>query len=739
MRDRPSEERLGRYRLLRRLGRGGMATVYHAVQEGPLDFENEVAIKLVHPELVEDHPQLLRGLVDEARIAARIRHPNVVRILDLVQEGDLFYMVMDYVDGVSMRRVLDVARETGRRTSIGPVLEVLAAAARGVDAAHQLTLPDGSPGGLVHRDMKPGNILVSHDGHVKVSDFGIAMFGDRLSESTQAGQMKGTPAYMSPEQILGEPLSARSDIFSLGLTLYTMLTSRLVFQADTAMAVALAIAHKSMDSQAAELDAMLPGLGHVFATATRRNPDERFLDGTTLADALTELHRTIQGPGSIAEMVLATGWLPHSKGGAVVEDDDDPTDPGLTAPDEEATVADAKTPVGGPAQLATEEPSQRIVVQPSSGFLPDLDYEEEPTIAEVVIPIGDTTDHGPAPIADLRADDPESTPVTAHGPPPLVDPLPGPMGAPIIDVAPVAAQSRPIPPLPHIPPLVSPETTLPHAEVQRPRVQPERDFRGRVVRGNKLTQNTSVSRGEKIGVAVAFTLLLVAVVTIVLLQVLKPVPPDRDPRVVGAEALPEPPPKPVAARPAAGPAQDAAVAIEAVPAEPTAMPAPPPSASAPSLEDRLRAARGEAPLPKAAAETKPRPVEKPPAKAPERTASREPAAKPAAKPAARPAAKPAAKPAARPAAKPAAKPEPEPEPPPPAAEPGTLVVNSYPWSNVFIDGKPAGRTPVRGMELPAGKHTVKLVFPSAGDQEFTQTVTVEAGGKASVIKKLDTP
>ena len=101
---------LGRYRLLRQIGRGGMATVYHAVQEGPHGFRQEVAIKLVHPDLLSDHPHVLQMLVDEARIAARIKHPSVVRILDLCQDAAGFYMVMDYVDGLSMRQVLDAGR-----------------------------------------------------------------------------------------------------------------------------------------------------------------------------------------------------------------------------------------------------------------------------------------------------------------------------------------------------------------------------------------------------------------------------------------------------------------------------------------------------------------------------------------------------------------------------------------------------------------------------------------------------
>ncbi|HCP47739.1 MAG TPA: serine/threonine protein kinase, partial [Deltaproteobacteria bacterium] len=183
---------LGRYRLLRRIGEGSMASVYRAVLEGPHGFENEVAIKLVHPELLAAYPKVVKMAVDEARIAARLHHPNIVRILDLVEEEGCFYMVMDYVDGVSMRVVLDAARELSAQPPLGPILEVLAAACDGLHAAHGLCRADGTRLNLVHRDVKPDNIMVSMDGEVKVGDFGIATFVDRVADATAQGQLKGT-------------------------------------------------------------------------------------------------------------------------------------------------------------------------------------------------------------------------------------------------------------------------------------------------------------------------------------------------------------------------------------------------------------------------------------------------------------------------------------------------------------------------------------------------------------------
>ena len=256
-------DRIGRCRIISILGRGATATVYRAIQEGPHGFEHEIALKLFDPALVASHPAVVAMIVDEARIASRLKHPGIVRILDLVEEDGQLYTLMDLVDGPSMRQILDSARLAQMNPDPAAIIWVLAEACEGLHAAHTTAHPDGSDVGLVHRDVKPGNILITRSGEVKLSDFGIALFADRLADATAHGQLKGTPAYMSPEQVFGEPMDARSDIFSMGLTLFTLCTTRLAFSGPSPMKIAVKIAEEPMDAQAAELDALLPGLGPV--------------------------------------------------------------------------------------------------------------------------------------------------------------------------------------------------------------------------------------------------------------------------------------------------------------------------------------------------------------------------------------------------------------------------------------------------------------------------------------------
>jgi eukaryotic-like serine/threonine-protein kinase len=778
--DTPTVERLGRYRLLRRLGRGGMATVYHAVQEGPLGFENEVAVKVVHPELLDEHPFLLQNLVDEARIAARIRHPNVVRILDLVEEGERFYLVMDFVDGISMRQVLDRARQSGTRAPVGPILEVLAAAARGLDAAHRLLRPDGVSMGLVHRDVKPGNILVSHDGLVKVSDFGVALFGDRITENTMLGQMKGTPAYMSPEQAMGDPVSGRSDIFSLGLTLYTLMTSKLVHQAESAVRLAMMIASEPLEDQAAELEAMVPGMGELFSTACAKIPEDRYGDANQMAAALTALRSTIKAPASIAEMVAATGWQPREfaisrssergadlaladtadialsigdadgpsltfegslplpdgpeleeslsldldnswdTSAADMDDDEQPTLAGVAAPFSKSDVLgpahdddddDEPTDPGSPApiesldapieSLAGSEERPRTERVPAGPDLdpfgpPPPDMEVTPVAPPPRRPVGETTADQPGPRIEVVIPGPSASRVDIANPgtpPPKVD-----IVIPISVVAPAPFPGGPLPPRP-----AQMESTLPQAS--RAPAQPVRDYRGRVVRNNSLQQNTSITKAEKVGIVVILTLLLSAVATIVGLQILRPTPDDHDPRFVDG-ALP------------AGPQN------VVLPAEPTPIPTPPKadgSLKPPPPDNKTAAKAGDVIEPAGTAEAKAGElvpgavIEHKTKTLDDRTREASAKRKKAAK-------------------KKAPTPEEAAEPAP--AKPGTLVVNSYPWSRVFIDGVDIGTTPIRSHSLPAGKHEVKLVFPSADGAEHVQTVDIEPGGKAQVIKKL---
>jgi serine/threonine protein kinase len=215
---------LGRYELLGMLGRGGMATVYLGRMEGEAGFQRLFAIKVLHPHLADD-AEFVGMLLDEARIAARLHHPNVIPIVDLGAQDDAHYVVMEYVEGCSLWALLTKYRDTRPPRVIIPiVLDSLS----GLHAAHRLTDDDGSPLNLIHRDMSPQNVLVGADGTTRITDFGIARAESRI-HSTRPGEVKGKIPYMAPEQIGGGTVDSRADIFAVGTMLWSALTGRRLF------------------------------------------------------------------------------------------------------------------------------------------------------------------------------------------------------------------------------------------------------------------------------------------------------------------------------------------------------------------------------------------------------------------------------------------------------------------------------------------------------------------------------
>lgn len=217
---------LGRYELLGKLGEGGMATVYLSRHAGEAGFQRLYALKVLHPHLAAQEDVFVEMLFDEARIAARLHHPNVVPIVDLGSQGAFHYVAMEYVEGFALSALLRKNRdERPPRLIIPIVLDALA----GLHAAHTLTDDDGAPMHLVHRDVSPQNVLVGTDGIARVIDFGIAKAESRIN-STRPGELKGKLAFMSPEQIR-EPdtVDFRSDIFSAGVLLWSALTGQQIF------------------------------------------------------------------------------------------------------------------------------------------------------------------------------------------------------------------------------------------------------------------------------------------------------------------------------------------------------------------------------------------------------------------------------------------------------------------------------------------------------------------------------
>ena len=208
---------VGRYRLLSLIATGGMAQVWIAKPEASA-LSRTVAIKLVRPELAADE-EYSRMFIDEAMAASAIHHPNVCEIEELGRDGDLLFMVLEWVPGVSLARILQVEREI-RPIGDDIAARIVADACAGLHAAHEAAGPDGQPLGLIHRDVSPPNILISTHGHVKVTDFGIAKARYQLHSRTRTGELKGKVAYLAPERILGRGTDHRSDIYALGGVLY---------------------------------------------------------------------------------------------------------------------------------------------------------------------------------------------------------------------------------------------------------------------------------------------------------------------------------------------------------------------------------------------------------------------------------------------------------------------------------------------------------------------------------------
>jgi serine/threonine protein kinase len=219
----------GRYELLLPYARGGMATVWAARVQRKHGFEKLVAVKTMHPNMAGD-PAFRNMFLDEARIASRVRHPNVATIEDLGEEGDVLYIVMEWVQGDSLGRLHHAVTQRGHEPIIDVYLRVLADAAAGLHAAHELRGDDGALLGVVHRDVSPQNIMVTDSGVSKVIDFGIAKAIGRLSENTRTGLIKAKIEYASPEQARVQPVDRRADVWALGMTLYELLTGELPYK-----------------------------------------------------------------------------------------------------------------------------------------------------------------------------------------------------------------------------------------------------------------------------------------------------------------------------------------------------------------------------------------------------------------------------------------------------------------------------------------------------------------------------
>jgi serine/threonine protein kinase len=221
---------LGRYELLLPIAKGGMASVWAARLRGTRGFQKMVAIKTMLPGLVDDL-HFERMFLDEASLASQVRHPHVIEILDLGEVDRILYLVMEWVDGEPLNIIMKYAATRGG-IPLAIAVSITAQTCRGLHAAHELRDENGALVGLVHRDVSPQNVLLTYEGVVKVVDFGVAKATSRASNETEAGQLKGKIAYMSPEQLRGERIDRRTDVFAMGILLYMMTTGTHPFRGD---------------------------------------------------------------------------------------------------------------------------------------------------------------------------------------------------------------------------------------------------------------------------------------------------------------------------------------------------------------------------------------------------------------------------------------------------------------------------------------------------------------------------
>jgi serine/threonine-protein kinase len=278
--------KLGRYEIVQHLAAGGMADVLLGRTVGIEGFERHVVIKRIHAEQARDD-RYVTMFLDEARLAATLHHANIVQVNDIGQENGEYFFAMEYVLGEDARKILARAAQIGTRVPLEHVMTIVIGAAAGLHHAHEQIRADGSSLGIVHRDVSPANILVGLDGAVKVVDFGIAK-ASHQSAQTQSGVLKGKVAYMSPEQCNNAFVDRRSDVYSLGIVLYELLTTQPLFQRDNDFLTMSAIVHQDVKPPSTLEPSIPPALDAIVVKALARRPENRYATADELRRALED-------------------------------------------------------------------------------------------------------------------------------------------------------------------------------------------------------------------------------------------------------------------------------------------------------------------------------------------------------------------------------------------------------------------------------------------------------------------
>jgi serine/threonine-protein kinase len=281
-----TDQSFGKYHVFATLGRGGMADVYLAVARGPVGFNKLVVLKRLRAALA-DEPAFREMFLDEARLAARLNHPNVVDTFEVGDHHGNYYIAMEYLEGQALNKILRAAIK--QRLPLTPQMcaRIAADALAGLHAAHTLTDYDGSPLGIIHRDVSPHNLFVRYEGHVKLVDFGIAKAASGSTE-TEVGVLKGKVAYMAPEQASGEGIDARADLFAMGVVLWEMITLKRLFPGENAAATLHKLLTDPIPLPSEVVEGVSPELDRIVSKSLERDPNRRFQSAAEMRHALEE-------------------------------------------------------------------------------------------------------------------------------------------------------------------------------------------------------------------------------------------------------------------------------------------------------------------------------------------------------------------------------------------------------------------------------------------------------------------
>jgi serine/threonine protein kinase len=294
---------VGRYVLYGEIASGGMATVHFGRLLGPAGFVRPVAIKRLHAQFARD-PDFVKMFFDEARLAARIAHPNVVPTLDVVAADDEVFLVMDYVRGATLAQLIRTVRRRGDRVQPLISVGIVSGMLQGLHAAHEARDDRGDRLDLVHRDVSPQNVLVGTDGVPRLLDFGVAKASGRL-QTTRDGQLKGKLAYMAPEQVRGDPLTRRTDVYAASVVLWEVLTGKRLFYAENEASVLARVLNADVPPPSTIVPSLPRSFDRVVLRGLERDPAKRYASAREMAADLDAVVG-VASPTEIGEWVERT-------------------------------------------------------------------------------------------------------------------------------------------------------------------------------------------------------------------------------------------------------------------------------------------------------------------------------------------------------------------------------------------------------------------------------------------------